>query len=76
VKMKPPAHHDDDIPFWTERAGIMGYHHPDDIKDEQIKFFKRLIDGVENSNHAAEQAMAKAYAALFPPQTAARSAEK
>ena len=34
--------------------------------EKEIKFFKRLIDGVENSNSGAEQAMDKAYAALHP----------
>ena len=34
--------------------------------EKEIEFFKRLIDGVENSNHAAEQAMTKAYESLFP----------
>ena len=37
-----------------------------DTMDKQIEFFKSLIDGVENSNHAAEQAMGKAYASLHP----------
>ena len=37
-----------------------------DNMERKIEFFKRLIDGVENSNHAAEQAMKIAYAALHP----------
>ena len=32
--------------------------------EKKIEFFKKLIDGVENSNHSAEMAMDKAYQAL------------
>lgn len=43
--------------------------------EKQIEFFKRLIDGVENSNHAAEHAMAKAYECLHPTSDMATKRE-
>jgi len=34
--------------------------------EKEIEFFKRLVDGAENSNHSAECAIKSAYSSLHP----------
>tara|TARA_R110000737_G_scaffold340221_1_gene362863 strand:- start:3473 stop:3622 length:150 start_codon:yes stop_codon:yes gene_type:complete len=44
--------------------------------EKQIAFFKRLVDGAENSNSSALDSMQKAYDALHPLEAAARKANQ
>lgn len=38
--------------------------------DRAIEHFEQILDGARNSNQAAEDALQKAYEALFPPDVA------
>ena len=45
------------------------FKHPSDIEVEKaIDHFKKVLDGAENCNYSAENALWKAYLALYPDE--------